>query len=227
VAWSSRKKRVCFPSAGREVAVTIYYPAARDEAPVVIVAHGFTRSKRYMAGCGADLAAQGITAIVPTQPALADHALNARALAEIVEKIRSGELKLRVKANKKVGLMGFSMGGLTTLLAASKTSVDAWVGLDPVDMDGSGAKAAATLDVPSAILCAEPEPWNLNGNARGLIAVLPKVKLAVKVRHETRRRVSHRSTRPIRLWVPRRLNNKPPSSATLLPLSRRRCWKMG
>ena len=171
--------------AGREVAATLYYPTARAEAPVVIVVHGFTRTQRYMAGWGADLAAHGITALVLTQPALADHRLNARVLAEIAEKVRHGELNLRVRSNQKVGLTGFSMGGLTTLLAASQTLVDAWVGLDPVDMDGSGARAAAKLKVPSAVLCAEPEPWNLNGNARGLIAVLPKLKLALRVRHAT------------------------------------------
>lgn len=161
---------------GRSVSVTLYRPAKDERAPLVVVAHGFTRAKRYMAGWGADLAGQGFLVAVPTQPALADHVLNGQVLAALVEALRE---------QRRVALMGFSMGGLTTLLAAKRTSVDAWVGLDPVDMDGSGMKAAAALHVPCAILRAEPEAWNLHGNALALAAVMPELWLSLKVRGAT------------------------------------------
>ena len=47
-----------------------------------------------------------------------------------------GKWPISVRSNGKVGLVGFSMGGLTTLLAAASLSppVDAWVGLDPVTL---------------------------------------------------------------------------------------------
>ncbi|MEQ1751433.1 MAG: alpha/beta fold hydrolase [Prosthecobacter sp.] len=158
------------------VCVTLYHPAKDDNAPLVVIAHGFTRSKRYMAGWGAELASQGFLAAVPTQPALADHDLNARALADLVSQLR---------ATRRVALMGHSMGGLTTLLAATKTPVDAWVGLDPVDMNGRAKSAAAKMQIPCAVLRAEPETWNMNGNATAIIAALPGSKFVIQVRGST------------------------------------------
>lgn len=162
--------------AGRDVAFTLYWPVDRSHAPLVIVAHGFTRSERYMAGWGTALAAEGFIAAVPTQPALADHDLNAQVLATLADHLRE---------HRRVGLMGFSMGGLTTLLASAKTPVDAWAGLDPVDMDGSGAKAASKLRMPCGVLLAEPESWNMHGNARRLLERLKAPRFALKVRGAT------------------------------------------
>jgi dienelactone hydrolase len=162
--------------AGRVVSVTLYQPSNRPEAPLVVVAHGFTRSKRYMAGWGADLAAKGFLVAVPTQPAFANHEINGQALAELVQQLRQ---------NRRVALMGFSMGGLTTLLATQRTTVDAWVGLDPVDMNGSGVKAAAAMQVPCAVLRAEPEAWNMQGNARSLLKSFRSPLFAIKVRGAT------------------------------------------
>lgn len=171
--------------AGREVAVTLYYPARRDGAPLVVVAHGFMRGKRHMAGWGADLAGQGFIVAVPTQPALANHALNGRALAELVAQVRSGKVPMKASPGSQTALVGFSMGGLTTLLAAARQPVDAWVGLDPVDMDGSGVAAARKLTVPCAVLRAEPAAWNKHGNARDIAAALPDLRLSLKVRNAT------------------------------------------
>ncbi len=171
--------------AGRRVAVTFYFRADRDSAPLVVVAHGFTRSKRYMAGWGTELAGMGFLAAVPTQPALANHQLNARALAELVTQLRSHAIPLKVRCNGKTALMGHSMGGLTTLLAATQTPIDAWVGLDPVDMDGSGAKAATGLNIPCAVLRAEPGAWNMHGNATQIIAALHAPKFSLLVRGGT------------------------------------------
>lgn len=162
--------------AGRSVTVTLYKPAKDENAPLVVVAHGFTRSKRYMAGWGGHLAGQGFLVAVPTQPGFADHELNGRVLAALIEKYRE---------KRRVALMGFSMGGLTTLHATKHTPVDAWVGLDPVDMNGSGRKIAAALKISTAVLRAEPEAWNMQGNATTLIDVLPGSKFAIQVRHGT------------------------------------------
>lgn len=195
--WSSRTQSLELPDdvtqevrhlklAGCHVPVTFCYPADHSRAvPAVVVAHGFTRSRRYMAGWGALLAAQGFLAAVPTQPALADHELNATALAELTRVICSNTLSLKVRCNGKAALMGHSMGGLTTLLASSKTSVHAWVGLDPVDMNGRGVHAARALKIPGAILRAEPEAWNMHGNARQLISALPGTKFCMLVRGGT------------------------------------------
>lgn len=172
------------PLAGRTVSVTFYYPN-QNEAPLVVVAHGFTRAKRYMAGWGALLARDGFIAAVLTQPGFADHELNANAIAELVAQVRSGSLKLKVKPTSRIGLMGHSMGGLTTLLAAGKQPVDAWVGLDPVGMNDSWLSVGKTLHTPCAVLRAEPGAWNMQGNARPLFAVLPGPKFTMKVRGST------------------------------------------
>lgn len=167
-----KKEHTKLDLAGSSVSVTLYRPAKDDNAPLVVVAHGFTRSKRYMAGWGGHLAGEGFFVAVPTQPGLANHELNGRVLAALVEKYRE---------KRRVALMGFSMGGLTTLLAAAKTPVDAWVGLDPVDMNGKGRLSAAAIKAPAAVLFAEPEAWNMRGNARGLIDALPGQKFALKI----------------------------------------------
>ncbi|GEP41374.1 dienelactone hydrolase family protein [Brevifollis gellanilyticus] len=170
------KEHLRLTLAGQTVSVTLYRPAKDDNAPLVVVAHGFSRAKRYMSGWGAELAGQGFLAVVPTQPSLVNHEVNSSVLAALVEKYRE---------KRRVALVGFSMGGHTTLLAATKTPVDAWLGLDPVDMDGTAKDVAAKIKIPSAILCAEPEMWNMRGNAAGLIAALPGPKFTMKVTGST------------------------------------------
>ena len=162
-----KKEHVRLDLAGCRVSVTLYKPAKDDNAPLIVVAHGFLRSKRYMAGWGGHLAGEGFFVAVPTQPAFADHALNGRVLAALVEKYRD---------KRRVALMGFSMGGLTTLLATTHTPVDAWVGLDPVDMNGQGKAAAAKLKAPALLLLAEPEAWNRHGNAQAIADAIPGEK---------------------------------------------------
>lgn len=166
----------------RLVSVALYYPANKASAPVVVVAHGFTRSKRYMAGWGAAFAAEGFIAAVLTQPTLADHAVNARAIAELVEQLNSAGAALRVKPTGMTALMGHSMGGLTTFLAAAKRPVQAWIGLDPVGMSDSWLKPARETPMPCLVLRAEPGAWNLDGNARLLFKNLAGPKLSLKVK---------------------------------------------
>ena len=69
--------------------------------------------------------------------------------------------------------MGFSAGGLSTLLAAADDpNVKIWIGLDPVDRDGLGLAALSRLHAQPVILRAEPSSWNAQGNSRTLIEVL-------------------------------------------------------
>jgi dienelactone hydrolase len=167
-----KKEHIRLDLAGRSVSLTLYRPAKDENAPLVVLAHGFLRSKRYMAGWGGHLAGQGFFVVVPTQPGFADHALNGRVLAASVEKYRE---------KRRVALMGFSMGGLTTLLATTHTPVDAWVGLDPVDMNGKGKVAAAKLKAPALFLLAEPEAWNRHGNANALAEAIPGQKQLTRI----------------------------------------------
>ena len=153
------------------VAVDFYFQRRVAPQPLVVVVHGFSRSKRYMAGWGADLASHGMIVAVMTQPYWAEHSRNAEAIARLVELGRAGKWPISARGNGKGGLVGFSMGGLTTLLAAASMSppVDAWVGLDPVDHAGSGAAKAALVTAPGLALLAEPSPFNAQGNALAML----------------------------------------------------------
>ena len=153
------------------VAVDFYFQKHASPRPMVVVVHGFSRSKRYMAGWGADLAGHGMIAAVMTQPYWARHSLNGAAIARLVELGRAGKWPIDTRGNGKVGLVGFSVGGLTTLLGAASLSppVDAWVGLDPVDHAGRGAAKAALVKVPGLALLAEPSLFNGRGNALAML----------------------------------------------------------
>ena len=175
------KENVQWETTEGDVSASIYYPAVPNKAPIVMVVHGFTRSRRYMAGWGVHLAKQGFVVVVPTQPFFSNHVRNGKALAGMVKSIRDGTTSLRSANANSVGLVGFSMGGLTTLLAAQQEKVQAWVGLDPVDMNGMGRQVAGSLHNPCAILKAEPGMWNMHGNANTIIEAIKAPKLAFKV----------------------------------------------
>jgi dienelactone hydrolase len=159
---------------GKLVKVDVYLPLMSGPAPVVVIAHGFTRNRKTMAGWGSMLAAQGFLAVVPDLPTWADHARNGRALAELLTEVQAGKIIPRPMAGGRTALVGFSAGGLSTLLAAAgKTNVSCWVGLDPVAVGPSATEAAESLNIPCFVLRAEPAPWNANGVAQRTLALLP------------------------------------------------------
>jgi len=57
---------------------------------------------------------------------------------------------------------------------ADSPSLAIWIGLDPVDRDGIGAKAAPRIRSRTVVLTAEPSSCNAHGNARGIVAALPR-----------------------------------------------------
>jgi hypothetical protein len=79
------------------------------------------------------------------------------------------------------GLVGFSAGGLATLLAANDPRVLVWVGLDPVDVAGKGAAAAKRLSAFALVLRAEPHSCNGHGNAQGIQDALTARSLCLMV----------------------------------------------
>lgn len=153
--------------------VDVYWPKVDGPAPLVVAAHGFSRRRQQMAGWGRHLSEQGFVVLVPDLPKRSDHVANGRFIAELVQYAASiDDWHPRVDANR-VGLIGFSAGGLSTLLAAADNPVVLiWVGLDPVDRDGLGAAAAPKVPCRTVALLAEPSPWNAHGNASGIIAAL-------------------------------------------------------
>jgi dienelactone hydrolase len=151
----------------------LYLPASNKPAPLVIVAHGFLRSKTNMAGWGQMLAGEGYVVAVPTLPTYADHARNARAMGELMDWLCATPPHAGRINPRQIGVMGFSAGGLSTLLAAADhPNVTIWVGLDPVDRDDMGLAVLPRLRAQPVILRADPSSWNAQGNSRALIAAL-------------------------------------------------------
>jgi dienelactone hydrolase len=153
---------------------------------VVIIAHGFTRDRKTMAGWGNMLASEGFLVAVPDLPAWADYNRNGRALAELLGKVQTGKLIVPPNLSGHAALVGFSAGGFATLLAAAgNTNVSCWIGLDPVAMGESATQAAESLDVPCSVLRAEPAPWNADGYARRTFAALPGPAFSLAVKNAT------------------------------------------
>jgi dienelactone hydrolase len=126
-----------------------------------------------MSGWGRHLAGQGFLTAVPNMPSWSDQARNAHAINELVSWVVAHPPSgLSVDAGR-VGLVGFSAGGLATLLAAAENPrIRAWVGLDPVDRDGAGAAAAARVTALPTIITADPSSCNAHGNASGIAQAL-------------------------------------------------------
>ena len=165
--------RVNLPAGNAKV--DIYWPETASPAPLVIVAHGFLRHRHNMSAWGQHLASEGLVAAVPDLPAWSDHVRNGRFISELRAHLCAGEPWKRRIDPSRVGLLGFSAGGLSTLLsAADSPGLAIWVGLDPVDRDGAGAKAAPLVKCRAVILTAEPSACNARGNARDIAAALPR-----------------------------------------------------
>jgi pimeloyl-ACP methyl ester carboxylesterase len=171
---------------GKEVAVDFYLPQCLKRAPVVVVAHGFSRSRLNMAGWGGLLASNGFIVAIPDLPAWSDHERNSQAIRELLDGINSKALVTEPAPSGEGALMGFSMGGLCTLLAAATNAqVRCWVGLDPVDAGRMGAEAAKQLQIPSAVIQAEPGRCNDQGNAKQMVAGLPGPLFVLRVQNGT------------------------------------------
>jgi dienelactone hydrolase len=153
----------------------IYWPETAAPAPLVIVAHGFFRHRHNMSGWGQHLAREGLMVAVPDLPAWSDHARNGRFINDLRAYFCAGESWRQRIDPLRVGLMGFSAGGLATLLsAADNPDLSIWVGLDPVDWNGIGVKAAPQVKCRAVVLTAEPSTCNSHGNASRIIAALPR-----------------------------------------------------
>jgi len=77
-------------------------------------------------------------------------------------------------ADLPIVLVGFSAGGLASLLSARDVvGLSGWIGLDPVDQRGQGKAAAPALGVPSLILRAPPSGCNADGNGARIAEALP------------------------------------------------------
>jgi hypothetical protein len=148
---------------GHRVTLDVY-PAVGPLRGAAILSHGFTRSRRTLSGHAQALADAGVLAITPDLPCTFDFRCNARALAALVGALRAGGPF--GEPVERVMLVGFSAGGLSSLLAAETPGVVGYVGLDPFDrvMSGEterlGIAAASRLRTEALLLRAPPSRCN-------------------------------------------------------------------
>ena len=164
VASANEKRTIDLLVANTSVTVDIHLsaPGARPRGGVVL-SHGLLRTRETMAGFAKELASRGLVAVAPDMPTVADPRINTQALRDVVAALRAGKLSAPVD---RVVLVGFSMGGLWTILAADAPGVVGWVGLDPVDVpDQRGLQAARALKVPATLVRAPATPCNAFGSA--------------------------------------------------------------
>lgn len=163
---------------GHRVTLDLHAPAGAPRG-AAILSHGFTRSRNTLAGHAQALAAAGVLAITPDLPCTFDFRCNGRALAALVAQLRAGGVF--GPPVERVMLVGFSAGGLSSLLAAEAPGVVGYVGLDPFDRvmpgeaDRLGLAAARTLRTEALLLRAPPSRCNAEAVAAPWATTLPRL----------------------------------------------------
>jgi pimeloyl-ACP methyl ester carboxylesterase len=161
-------------AAGRETRIGVFRPAA-PPIGLVVIAHGFSRSGERHADLAQALAAAGFLVAVPDLPYFADHGANGVAIRDIAHAV--ARVTADAPADLPIVLVGFSAGGLASLLAAGEVAgLAGWIGLDPVDLRGQGEAAAQSLGVPAMVIRAPPSSCNANGNGARIVAALPETQ---------------------------------------------------
>jgi dienelactone hydrolase len=148
---------------GQRITLDVY-PATGPMRGAAILSHGFTRSRGTLTGHAQALADAGVLAVTPDLPCTFDFRCNAKALAALVGSLLAGgSFGAPVQ---RVMLVGFSAGGLSSLLAADTPGVVGLVALDPFDraMSGEtehlGLAAASRLRTEALLLRAPPSRCN-------------------------------------------------------------------
>jgi hypothetical protein len=162
--------------AERTVRVDVYRPAGMPRG-AVILSHGFTRSRATLGGHAAAIAEAGAIALTPDMPYTFDFRRNALGLSELVAKLLAGGTF--GAPVQRVVLVGFSAGGLSSLLAAGAPGVVGYVGLDPFDkVQGGGALGrdfAPGLRTEALLLRAPPSRCNAQAVAAPWGGLLPRL----------------------------------------------------
>jgi dienelactone hydrolase len=153
---------------GTTLEVDVYKPIGPQKGAAILT-HGFTRSRTTMGEHAQALAARGVLAITPDMPCTFDFRCNASAIAEMVSLLRN--TTTFGGSNQRVMLVGFSAGGLSSLLAADTPGVVGFVGLDPFDRvlpnetERAGIMASRNLTTEALLLRAPASRCNANAVA--------------------------------------------------------------
>jgi dienelactone hydrolase len=153
---------------GTSIEVDVYRPIGPQKGAAILT-HGFTRSRTTMGEHAQALAARGVLAITPDMPCTFDFRCNASAITVMVSLLR--DTTTFGSSNQRVMLVGFSAGGLSSLLAADTPGVVGFVGLDPFDRvlsnetERAGITASRKLTTETLLLRAPSSRCNANAVA--------------------------------------------------------------
>jgi predicted dienelactone hydrolase len=155
---------------------TLYLPAGQPAAPLVVLGHGFERSRDHMAEMAERMASHGVRVVAFDYCHLStfdvNHAQNAVDQVSLAAALAGGAPVIHA---------GYSAGGLSSLLAtvADPTAV-ALLALDAVDNQALGANAAPGVSVPTFGIAGEPSGCNNDNNGGVHLATLVPGGTAVR-----------------------------------------------
>ncbi|MFO0636879.1 MAG: hypothetical protein U0168_28955 [Nannocystaceae bacterium] len=150
---------LALPQSGCTMGYDIVRPGDVDDAPTVVLAHGFQGNRGSMAGWAEHWASWGARVVTPdlchATVIDADHAQNGADLVVLAQAVAPGP----------VMYAGYSAGGLAAVLAAAQDGTAiALLGLDMVDAGGLGAAAAAAVVAPAHDVVSESSMCNSSAN---------------------------------------------------------------
>ena len=154
--------------AGRQIQTEVYYPAtsagtstpfATGEFPIIVFGHGFAMTWDAYSNIWEHYVARGyIMAFVRTEsslfpsPSHGDFGLDLKLVAQKMLDLQTANALFQNHIYPKVGIMGHSMGGGASFLAANNnTSIHALIGLAPAETNPSAIAVAPNVQVPSIV----------------------------------------------------------------------------
>ena len=153
---------------GRQIQTEIYYPAtsagtstpfATGEFPIIVFGHGFAMTWDAYSNIWEHYVPRGyIMAFVRTEsslfpsPSHGDFGLDLKLVAQKMLELQTTNALFQNHIYPKVGIMGHSMGGGASFLAAdNNTSIYALIGLAPAETNPSAIAVAPNVQVPSIV----------------------------------------------------------------------------
>lgn len=154
--------------AGRQIQTEIYYPAttagtstpvASGEFPIIVFGHGFAMTWDAYSNIWEHYVPRGyIMAFVRTEsslfpsPSHGDFGLDLKLVAQKMLDLQTTNALFQNHIYPKAGIMGHSMGGGASFLAAdNNTSIHALIGLAPAETNPSAIAVAPNVQVPSIV----------------------------------------------------------------------------
>jgi acetyl esterase/lipase len=167
-------RTVTLEIAGALTPVDVYWPEATKPYAVVLLAHGFSRSRATLVLLAHELVGAGFAVVIPDLPRLSGQAASARlleALAKEIERSSNPQLSL---GTQRIIFGGVSAGGGASLMAAAAFgNALGWIGLDPVDNAKGAAAAAPGMAARAFVIRAPASACNAESNFAPALALIP------------------------------------------------------